>query len=114
MPVSEDATLVRRRRSVVGSGLRDWPLRSKGVLVIALPLLFVLADCGALIVLGTQQSRDHSASQRAFGVQRAAAVLLVLLLDAETGVRGFVSTRQSKFLTPYSRPGLICRRRWVR
>jgi signal transduction histidine kinase/CheY-like chemotaxis protein len=80
---------------------RDLPLRVKGMFVILLPLLLVVGDCGAVAYLVGRQGQDQAGARRVYQVQRASAELLVLLVDAETGVRGYLAGGQESFLEPY-------------
>jgi PAS domain S-box-containing protein len=79
----------------------NWSLRTKGLAVVAVPLA-ALALAGAVFA-GFQQ-QDEQAAQR---VAQSDAVRLALqrvtvdLVNAETGVRGFLLTRQTTFLEPF-------------
>lgn len=85
--------------------LRRWtdlPLRSKGLVVVALPVAGLLAA----IVLGysvQQRTNEEQDAIRDIGrVRSQVGTVLTLLLDAETAVRGYVISEDESFLRPYS------------
>ena len=90
--------LVSRRRK----RWADLPLRIKGLTVLALPILALLASVISGIVL-TQTVNDQLAVTR----QTSNAITdinakLQLLTNAETGVRGYAATGDQQFLQPYN------------
>ena len=79
----------------------DLPLRFKGLAIIALPLL-VLVVSVALSVRVTDQENAYQASTRtALSTSTDVGQTLVSLLNAETGVRGYVATGDPSFLQPW-------------
>jgi signal transduction histidine kinase/ActR/RegA family two-component response regulator len=64
--------------------------------------LLVAAGLGAL-EMANRAAEAESSIVRTMNVRRSARVLLVRLLDAETGERGFVLTEDEKFLEPFNR-----------
>jgi signal transduction histidine kinase len=80
---------------------RDWQLRTKGLAVVAVPLV-ALALAGAMFA-GLQQ-QDQRASQwvnHTNEVRLAIKTVTVDLVNAETGVRGYLLIHQADFLQPY-------------
>lgn len=85
----------RRRR------WNDLSLRRKGLVVIALPLLALVAD-SALLFLVTREQREASDHVRqSIEVRETTHTLLTTLVDAETGVRGYLATGDEQFLDLY-------------
>jgi signal transduction histidine kinase len=91
----------------IGSGriARWWldrPLRTKGLVVLALPMLVLVVTVVASFVV---ERHEVALRQRALAVNALAnqsASVLTLLLNAETGVRGYALTRDPSFLQPYN------------
>ncbi len=76
------------------------PLRAKGVIVIAIPvaaLLLALAGLAGLTRATGRLDREISQTQK---IRANATHALVLLLDAETGVRGYLLTHRNDTLQP--------------
>ncbi|HET8629757.1 MAG TPA: CHASE3 domain-containing protein [Thermomicrobiales bacterium] len=79
----------------------DRSLRAKGLAVVALPLVALLV--AALAYTLVRQQEDDAAAQvaRTLEVRGQIQVVTTLLVDAETGVRGYLLTGQDGFLAPY-------------
>ncbi|HVD02935.1 MAG TPA: ATP-binding protein [Candidatus Dormibacteraeota bacterium] len=97
------------------SGIPRWadlPLTWKGAVVVAIPLLVLTINWGSLLYLtGTEQS-DRQAANQAARVTQSGQQVLAELLDAETGVRGYLLSGDPSFLQPYQSalqrlPGLL-------
>ena len=78
------------------------PARRRGTVVIAIPAACIAVTLAAWIwsrdsILVAQQRTDRTAE-----VILESNTLLVELLNAETGVRGYVITRDDTFLAPYT------------
>ncbi|MGD0239195.1 MAG: ATP-binding protein [Streptosporangiaceae bacterium] len=86
-------------------GLRQWwldrPLRAKGLIVVAVPLIALMGLTSANLLLQQQETHERNASLNARNLVSAADQVLADAVNAETGVRGYASTRQSLFLGPY-------------
>ena len=86
-------------------GLNRWwadrPLRTKGLIVIAIPLAALVGS--APLVFSEIRTAEELNDRVRLTIQVDAQIqtVLVSLLDAETGVRGYASTHQTKFLEPY-------------
>jgi len=78
-------------------------LRAKGLVIIAIPLLFELAFALLVMRLDRAARLDHEAEIRGGEVYFSAFHLLQLLVDAETGIRGYVITAKPSFTEPYDR-----------
>jgi signal transduction histidine kinase/CheY-like chemotaxis protein len=86
-------------------GLRRWwlnrSLRSKGLIVITIPLVALFATTSASLVLQHSQSQDRAAGVTARSLTTAANLVLADMVNAETGVRGYAAVRDPLFLGPY-------------
>jgi signal transduction histidine kinase/ActR/RegA family two-component response regulator len=80
---------------------RDLSLRRKTLAVFALPLLSVLVLGATLLVVGQHGAAADRLNQRAGAAQVASGELLVELLNAETGIRGYLVSGNRDFLAPY-------------
>lgn len=77
------------------------PIGSKGLLVISLPLLGLIATFAVRLPLTQQQQRTTALLTTAAEMRTHAQEVVVALLDAETAARGYVLTRDPAFLPPY-------------
>ena len=86
-------------------GLNRWwadrPLRAKGLIVIAIPVAALLASAPLVFTQIRSAERLNDRVRLTMQVDRQIQTVLLSLLDAETGIRGYVSTRRSVFLQPY-------------
>src|ERR1700758_1764595 len=90
----------------IGSGriARWWldrPLRTKGLIVLALPMMVLIITVVASFVV---ERHEVALRQKALAVNTLAnqsGQVLTLLLNAETGVRGYALTHDESFLGPY-------------
>ncbi|MDJ0643036.1 MAG: PAS domain S-box protein [Erythrobacter sp.] len=90
----------------VKPSLRFWadrPLTFKGLVVIALPLAVLLGSLVSLYLASDAESRAEDDVRRAFAIQRDTYQVHALLAEAAAGVRGYVLTREDRFLEPYRR-----------
>ncbi|MEM9500680.1 MAG: ATP-binding protein [Pseudomonadota bacterium] len=75
----------------------------KGIVVIALPLAILLGSLVSLYLASDAETRAEDDVRRAFAIQRDAYQVHALLAEAAAGVRGYVLTREERFLEPYRR-----------
>jgi PAS domain S-box-containing protein len=80
---------------------RDLPLRVKGALAVSIPIAGLLAT--ALVFQGGLDAKQELDRARvaAYELRTAARVTLVAVLEAESGVRGYLLTADDAFLDPY-------------
>jgi PAS domain S-box-containing protein len=85
--------------------LRQWWLdrsvRTKGLVVVAIPLITLAAVTAASLVLEHTERQERSISINASNLSHAADLVLADAVNAETGVRGYAATRDPLFLAPY-------------
>jgi PAS domain S-box-containing protein len=80
---------------------RDLPLHSKTLVVIGVPILALLLSVLAAYLLERQQHESERAVQEMLQDRAHVLSMYVALLDAETGVRGYLLTHDDAFLAPY-------------
>jgi PAS domain S-box-containing protein len=87
------------------SWLRRWWLdrsvRAKGLIVIAVPLIALIAVTSAGLVVEHAERHERAASLAASDLGKAATQVLADAVNAETSVRGYAVTRNPLFLDPY-------------
>jgi signal transduction histidine kinase len=88
-----------KRRRVLLHWWIDLPLRYKGLLVVAIPLLAVAAMVVLRIPFNRQQEQTAALVQRAAMTRQTTQGLLLDLLELETAVRGYVLTNDRTYLT---------------
>jgi signal transduction histidine kinase/ActR/RegA family two-component response regulator len=80
----------------------DLPVRAKGLIVVAVPLLALVGTTSASLVLQYQEHQDRTVAIAGRNLADAAAQVLSDAVNAETGVRGYAATREPLFLAPYT------------
>jgi signal transduction histidine kinase/ActR/RegA family two-component response regulator len=87
-------------------GLRKWwlnrSLRAKGRIVVAVPLIALMAMTSANLVLQHSESHERNVSTAARSLASAASQVLADSVNAETGIRGYGMSRDPLFLAPYN------------
>lgn len=79
----------------------DGGIRVKGLVVVALPLFALATTVGTYAVLSQQQRIARQAVSHTIAVQAQVGIVLIDVLNAEAGVRGYLLTNNSQFLAPY-------------
>jgi PAS domain S-box-containing protein len=82
-------------------GWADLSLRSKGILVVGIPMIGLLAAAMAAIGLGARQLTAERRVEQSLRIRTDLQNVLIFLLNAETGVRGYVLTGSHDFLEPF-------------
>ncbi|MEG4275456.1 MULTISPECIES: PAS domain S-box protein [unclassified Microcoleus] len=79
----------------------DRPIRQRGTIIVAIPIIFLFASLLAIARLRqiTIQIRERADTNRA--ILQETNRLLTLVVDAETGIRGYGLTKRRAFLSPY-------------
>jgi signal transduction histidine kinase/ActR/RegA family two-component response regulator len=87
-------------------GLRQWwlnrPLRAKGLVVVAVPLVALMGVTSTNLLLQHSQTHERNISLHARSLATAAGQVLADAVNAETGIRGYAATRDPLFLAPYN------------
>jgi PAS domain S-box-containing protein len=80
----------------------DLSVRWRGALIISIPIICLFASILAIAVLRSKtiESRNQERHSRQTLIETER--LLRMLVDAETGVRGYALTRRPEFIEPYS------------
>jgi len=93
--------MVRRRLGRLSSLSGNLSLTAKGVLVVAIPVVALLATMAAFYQLQQQSKTAQGWVEHTFQVRAEIRQLEVDLGSAETGIRGYLLTRRGAFLEPY-------------
>ena len=92
--------------TVQAHGIRQWWLnrsvRTKGLIVVAVPLIALMALTSANLGLQRNESTERAVSLNARAEVAAASQVLADAVNGETGVRGYAATRDPLFLAPYN------------
>jgi CHASE3 domain sensor protein len=86
--------------------LRIWnhlPIRAQGGVTVFIPIIAVLISFGFAIYGNQSRAARQEDIQRKFGAVRQYNDLLTLMIDAETGERGFILTTRAEYLEPYKK-----------
>ncbi|HUO49741.1 MAG TPA: histidine kinase dimerization/phospho-acceptor domain-containing protein, partial [Acidimicrobiales bacterium] len=81
----------------------DLSIRTKGLIVIAVPVLLLFALLGALIWFTQTDREAQAAGTQARSVLSTASMLEGALFDAHTDATGFIVTGDSSFLAAYQK-----------
>ncbi|WP_445171558.1 PAS domain S-box protein [Microcoleus sp.] len=79
----------------------DRPIRQRGTVIVAIPVICLFASLIAIAGLRdtTLQIRKRSDTNKA--ILQETNRLLTMVVDAETGIRGYGLTKRREFLSPY-------------
>src|SRR5687768_7994275 len=78
----------------------DLPLKTKGFIVISIPLTCIVLCVAALYVFQQQRKDLNAWIVRAWQAGTNIQGVITLLVDAESGTRGFLLTRDRAYLQP--------------
>ena len=86
--------------------LRQWwldrPVRAKGMIAVAFPLIALIAVTTASLMLQYNERQERSVAMAASRLSTAAERTLADAVDTETSIRGYAATGKPVFLTPYN------------
>lgn len=92
-------------KSIFAPAISFWdelPLPYKGLITTGLPFIAVLFSA-AIAYYGNHQRQNLEADiQRKFKMVRAMSDVLNVMVNAETGMRGYLLTKRENFLEPYN------------
>jgi signal transduction histidine kinase/CheY-like chemotaxis protein len=80
----------------------DRSVRAKAMTVLAVPLIALVGTTSASLVLEHQERAGRAVSVKSFNLITTSNQVLTDVLNAETGVRGYVATGDPVFLQPYN------------
>lgn len=90
-----------------GGGIAVWwanrPLASKGLVVVALPLLIFLGSVVVLLAIGRMEAEAEQDVRTTIAIQTDVNEVHAILAEASSGVRGYLLTGEARFLEPYER-----------
>jgi signal transduction histidine kinase/ActR/RegA family two-component response regulator len=79
----------------------DWSMRSKGLIVVAGPLIALVGLALTNLALQQNEAQARSVTRAAQNLNNTANQVLADAVNAETGVRGYAATGDPLFLRPY-------------
>jgi CHASE3 domain sensor protein len=88
----------------LASSLKIWsalPIRAQGGITVFIPIVAVLVSFCFALYGNRNRAEIQGDIERKFKAVRQYSDLLTLMLNAETGERGFLLTRRSEYLAPY-------------
>ena len=83
------------------AALPNLSLRTKGVLVVAIPVCALLMAMAVFYRFDQQLRQAQAAVERGSGLRSDIRDILIGMVDAETSVRGYLLSHNSAFLEPY-------------
>jgi len=79
------------------------PLATKGLVVVAVPLLIFLGSVAVLLAIGRMEAEAEQDVRTTIAIQTDVNEVHAILAEASSGVRGYLLTGQDRFLEPYER-----------
>ena len=98
-------TIISRGKRIVQLAIRLWrriPVRVQGKILIILPLVAITISAGLALFGNHQRANIQADIQRHFQMVRALNEVVTLMVNAETGMRGYLLTKRDEFLQPYA------------
>jgi signal transduction histidine kinase/ActR/RegA family two-component response regulator len=80
----------------------DRPVRAKGMVVVAVPLIALIAVTSASLSVQYSERQQRSEALTASALTTSAQQVLTDAVNAETGVRGYAATGNPQVLQPYN------------
>lgn len=91
----------------MGRSTSEWwanrPLATKGLVVVAVPLLIFLGSVAALYAISRMEARAEQDVRLTIAIQNDVNQVHALLAEASSGVRGYLLTGELRFLEAYER-----------
>lgn len=81
---------------------RRVPLRIQGMITVGLPLLAIVISAALALLGNHQRARIEADVHRHFQMASGMSDVLTLMVNAETGMRGYLLTQREEFLHPYA------------
>jgi signal transduction histidine kinase/CheY-like chemotaxis protein len=99
--------VVARCRLCWGQWWLDRSVRTKGLIVVTVPLVALLVTTIASVALQYQERQDRAIATAGLNVTNAAQRVLSDAVNGESGIRGYAATGEPLFLQPYQ--GMLAR-----
>jgi PAS domain S-box-containing protein len=80
----------------------DRSVRTKGLIVVAIPLIIMVFLTSASLLLEHSERQARKVSLASSALSKSATAVLTDAVNAETSVRGYAATRDPVFLGPYN------------
>lgn len=77
------------------------PIRVRGNIVILIPLIAIIASTTLAFIGNSERSRTETAMQRHLMMSSDLSDILTLMVNAETGMRGYLLTQRKEFIKPF-------------
>jgi PAS domain S-box-containing protein len=77
------------------------PLRDKGLIVVSIPVFALLVVLAAMVLVQREEQLAEQLVRHSLEVRQQLRLAFRLLIDAETGTRGFLLTNREEWLKPY-------------
>ncbi len=98
-------TIISIGKRIVQPVTRLWrriPLRVQGKILVILPLLAITISAGLALFGNHQRANIQADIQRHFQMVRGLNEVVLSMVNAETGMRGYLLTKHDEFLQPYA------------
>src|SRR5579862_876524 len=79
----------------------DLPVRTKGLVVVAIPVLALLTALTALLFTMREEQDAERWVRHTLEVRQDLQVAFTLLIDAESATRGYLQSRRTEWLAPF-------------
>src|ERR1700751_337864 len=80
----------------------DRPVRAKGMIAVAFPLIALVAVTVASLMLQYNERQERAVAMAASRLRTAAEQTRADAVNAETSIRGYAATGRAELLTPYN------------
>lgn len=87
----------------IGRWWANRPLATKGLVVVALPLLIFFGSVAVLLAIGRMEAEAEQDVRLTIAIQTDVNEVHAILAEASSGVRGYLLTGEPRFLEPYER-----------
>jgi PAS domain S-box-containing protein len=81
----------------------DLPIRTKGMVVVAIPVLALLVMLAAVLFVQRDEQDAERWVRHTLEVRQDLQLAFMLLIDAESATRGYLQSRQPDWLEPFDR-----------
>ena len=100
--IGKTAEICTHILQMIVSPWRRVPIRIQGIILVGLPLLAIVISSVLALVGNHQRARIEADVHRHFQTVSVMSDVLTLMVNAETGMRGYLLTQREEFLHPYA------------